>query len=182
MKELCIRTYTYSSKPLQCHHAAFTRVSKAPLITCNPHDPMHSRGNSHRHLHSSFSKQADLYLAHPWLIEHQLLGWRQPFKSSFNKAPATVLYWNCDSKYLVLDTLLSEHHILSCRSICSISRTELCKSSNNTLKYCDVETWFINFCLIHGAMPNLIKCLHFVVKSVKLEAVGLSLKLSLKNS
>ena len=42
--------------------------------------------------------------------------------------------------------------------------------------------WFINFRLIHGAIPNLIKYKHFVLPTVKLGTVRLSLTISLKNS
>ena len=116
-----------------------------------------------------------------WVIVSIVGDEGNPFKSSYNTASAVVLYWNCDARYFVSETLLSEHRKLTWSFICSISRTNLCESSNDTLKHGDVETWFINFCLIHRAMLNLISYMHFVLLGVKLETVGLSLKISLKN-
>ena len=117
-----------------------------------------------------------------WVIVSIVGDEGNPFKSSYNTASAVVLYWNCDARYFVSETLLSEHRKLTWSFICSISRTNLCESSNDTLKHGDFETWFINFCLIHWAMPNLISYMHFVLLGVKLETAGLSLKISLKNS
>ena len=170
------------------HFVAFNPICKAPLITCNSNDPMHSMGDmSSFYLYSFIFFKTNLFVFGPSMANWVILSIGgdegNPFKGSSNKAFAVVmqLYWNCDPRYLVLETLVSKHQNLTWTSISSISRTELCESSNNTQKY-GVKTWFINFCLIHGAMPNLIKYIHFVLPSVKLETVGLLLKTSLKNS
>ena len=89
-----------------------------------------------------------VFSAHPWVILSNVRDKGNPLKMSPNKASTVV-------GIVILGILSWKHYhpnskISPKRSICYISRTELCKSSNDTLKYGNVEIWFITFVLTRG--------------------------------
>ena len=106
MKGLYGKTFYELMKTFSMPHSvAFTPVRKAPLITCNLHDPMHFMGGiSSFPLCSFIFFKTSQFVFGPSICNRVTLSIvgeeGNPFKSSSNKVFAVVLYWSCDPRSL----------------------------------------------------------------------------------